>query len=323
MNWVLRGEVRARRGFVPAADLLSCSCKKVGKEHGPDSGARPAAGFPALREMLGRPKTHFVRFALSVQTVGPSQSGGRACRTPPSISVLLGTCIGAAANSRIPNSPDFNQGAVSRPLAAGCSAVGCSPFGAAEQHSGLGRARSAHPLLAQGGRSNGESAANAVRSALQPQDASSAGNPRPQAGDSGAGACSFLSCTSKKGSRRPGRNPGGLSRTASAFMECNQAARPHGSTGSSRLPDQEGNTARGGAEMCLKLRTFAFISMESNQMHVQHQQRAHRRHFQDEEHRSLRVNGRESPYPKKYAWPHNKGLTCYARPHIHAPSATA
>jgi len=75
--------------------------------------------------------------------------------------------------------------------AAGCSAVGCSPFVAAEQHSVLGRARSAHQLLDQGGRPNGVSTANAVRSALQPQDASSAGNPRPQAGDSGAGACSL------------------------------------------------------------------------------------------------------------------------------------
>ena len=37
---------RARREFVPAADLLSCSCKKVGKEHGPTSAPRPVDGVP-------------------------------------------------------------------------------------------------------------------------------------------------------------------------------------------------------------------------------------------------------------------------------------
>jgi len=86
-------------------------------------------------------------------------------------------------------------------------AVGCSPFVAAEQHSGLGRARSAHPPLDQGGRPNGESEANAARSALQPQGASSAGNPRPQAGDSGAGACSLPTFLHEQESRSAaGRN---------------------------------------------------------------------------------------------------------------------
>jgi len=89
----------------------------------------------------------------------------------------------------------------------GCWLSGCSPSEAAEQRSGLGRARSALPLLDQGGRSNGESEANAVRSALQPQDASSAGNPRPQAGDSGVGACSLPTFLHEQESRSAaGRN---------------------------------------------------------------------------------------------------------------------
>ena len=165
---------RPRRDFAPAGDSLSCSCKKGSKEHGPDSGARPAAGFPALREMLGRPKTRCVRFAHSAQTVGPSQSGGRAYRTPPSISVLLGTCIGAAANSRtacsrIPNSPRRRRlRAVSRLLAVRSLAVGCSPFGAAEQHSGLGRARSAQRASTSGSGRPFKRRERSERSAFRP-----------------------------------------------------------------------------------------------------------------------------------------------------------
>ena len=77
--------------------------------------------------------------------------------------------------------------------AVGCLAVGCSPSEAAEQRSGLGRARSALPLLDQGGRSNGESAANEVRSALQPQAVSSAGNARPSGRGQRSGRVFFAS----------------------------------------------------------------------------------------------------------------------------------
>ncbi len=111
----------------------------------------------------------------------------------------------------------------------GCSAVGCSPFVAAEQHSGLGRARSAHQLLAQGGRPNGVSAANAVRSALQPQDVSSAGNPRPQAGDSGAGACSLPTFLHEQESRSAA---GTKSRRAASPNSKHQSSHGHLSTGS-------------------------------------------------------------------------------------------
>ena len=71
--------MRARRDFAPAGDSLSCSCKKVSKEHGPD--AQPlgfAEGSPALLACLGRPETRCAHCVRSAQTVGPSMKGTRA-----------------------------------------------------------------------------------------------------------------------------------------------------------------------------------------------------------------------------------------------------
>ena len=62
--------VRPSRGFVPAADPLSCIDKKGGKEATPASSALAARGLPcAARSLRPRP-THFVRCAHCVQTNG-------------------------------------------------------------------------------------------------------------------------------------------------------------------------------------------------------------------------------------------------------------
>ena len=62
--------VRPRRGFGPAADLLSCIDKKGGKEATPADSALAAQGLPCAARSLRPRQTHFVRCAHCVQTNG-------------------------------------------------------------------------------------------------------------------------------------------------------------------------------------------------------------------------------------------------------------
>ena len=202
-------------GFRPGGrPTFFASPKKVGKERRPPLRCPwPAAMGPLRCSVPGAGGPNSLRSRSSLRSD---------MRAEPEVDrALRALAPGPCASRQLqggPQQPTAEQPVlppVRRFLAVGNSAVGCSPSVAAEQRSGLGRARSALPLLDQGGRSNGESAANAVRSALPPQAVSSTGHPRPQAGDSAVGACSlptFLH-TSKKVGRLPGRNPGGVFRS--------------------------------------------------------------------------------------------------------------
>ena len=129
----------------------------------------------------------------------------------PQVAALLGSFGGRTANSRaarsrIPNSPRrLILRAVSRLLAVWLLAVGCSAAGPVERREaqGLGTAHEVRVQhLTRRGRANGESAANAVRSAPRPQDRASQGTPT---GGRGAevGLCSLPTFLHKQESRSP------------------------------------------------------------------------------------------------------------------------
>ncbi len=155
----------------------------------------PACGWVPCAARNAGPAQNSLRSRCSLRSDSWAELDGRACVPHAARRFCAARHLHRGSsqqpNTEQPGLPPSRRFPAVGCLDFGCSAAGCSPFVAAEQHSGLGRARSALQLLDQGGRPNGESEANAVRSALQPQDASSAGNPRPQAGDSGAGACSL------------------------------------------------------------------------------------------------------------------------------------
>ncbi len=93
--------VRARRDFAPAGDSLSCSCKKVSKEHGPD--AQPlgfAKGSPPMLARLGRPETRCAHCVRSAQTVGPSLMRTRAGARCPAKLRFSAAHRGSSPNSR-------------------------------------------------------------------------------------------------------------------------------------------------------------------------------------------------------------------------------
>ncbi len=149
------------------ATFFLARARKKAKNTGPLPRPALRSGCPAMLG-LGGTARNALRSLRSLRLNGRAESDvERALRALPPSPALLGAPQGQQPNSQQPNSQQPGNGAQDvATRAVRYLAVGCSPSVAAEQRSGLGRARSAHPLLDQGGRSNGESVANGVRSAL-------------------------------------------------------------------------------------------------------------------------------------------------------------
>ncbi len=116
---------RPSRDFVPAADLLSCARKKVGKESAPvPSPLRCAKGSPAMLGAQGRAELTSLR---CVQTCGAKSEPEARCAR------ALGSCASRLLQRGTPSS----QQPTARPASRLTPAVRYAPFSTAEQRRGL------------------------------------------------------------------------------------------------------------------------------------------------------------------------------------------
>ena len=113
---------RPSRDFVPAADLLSCTRKKVGKESAPvPSPLRCAKGSPAMLGAQGRAELTSLR---SVQTGGAkSELEARCARA-------LGSCASRLLQRGTPEQP---KQPTAKPASRLSPAVRSAPFSTAEE----------------------------------------------------------------------------------------------------------------------------------------------------------------------------------------------
>lgn len=117
---------RPSRDFVPAADLLSCARKKVGKESAPvPSPLRCAKGSPAMLEAQGRAELTSLR---SVQTSGAKSVLEARCAR------ALGSCASRLLQRGTPKQP---QQPSAKPKSPSPQRIGLAPLSTAEQHKDL------------------------------------------------------------------------------------------------------------------------------------------------------------------------------------------
>ncbi len=120
------------RDFVPAADLLSCARKKVGKEGAPvPSPLRCAAGFPAMLATQGSRGTRFA--TLRSNSRAKSVDEARCARA-------LGCCASRLLQRGTPEQP---QQPTAKPKSPWPRRIGLAPLSTAEQRKAL-RARAQH-----------------------------------------------------------------------------------------------------------------------------------------------------------------------------------
>ncbi len=91
---------RPSRDFVPAADLLSCADKKVGKETAPVPSPLAALGVPCDARSPGPRPTHFASLRSNK---GARSQSLRLAALAPRAPALLGSSKGEPRNSQQPN----------------------------------------------------------------------------------------------------------------------------------------------------------------------------------------------------------------------------
>jgi hypothetical protein len=142
------------RDFVPAADLLSCARKKVGKESAPvPSPLRCAKGSPAMLEAQGRAELTSLR---CVQTGGAKSVLEARCAR------ALGSCASRLLQRGTPNTN-------AKPRSRLTPAVGYAPFSTAEERKVL-KPRAQHASTSDSAQLFEQSvAARVLRGASRPE----------------------------------------------------------------------------------------------------------------------------------------------------------
>ncbi len=192
-------QARPSRDFVPAADLLSCARKKVGKESAPvPSPLRCAKGSPAMLEAQGRAELTSLR---SVQT------GGAKSVLEARFARALGSCASRLLQRGAPQQP------TAKPTSRLAPAVRVAPFSTAEERK-TRSPRAQHASSTDSRRLFEQSVAARVRRGAS--GLSTAGHPSRSEGRCGRGElfAYFLAVQKTEGfgeakvGRPPGRNPG-------------------------------------------------------------------------------------------------------------------